>query len=270
MKKEYEIIITSPNSSELKRLKIKGWVVKLVLYSLTLLFITIGVGVVFYGRVYLTALEVKRLKKENRRLKAQNMRIVELENKIEKLEILRKKLYAMLGHEKAPKIESYTDVSSVESPIEEPSVGTSSGGEENVYAYSPGMAELLIYTLKKDSITPNGKPVEGIITRGYGPIHKAVDIGAPIGSPVRATAFGVVDSVYNDIRLGKVVVIRHGHEYKTLYGHLDNIRVYPGKKVSRGEVIGEVGLTGYTTGPHLHYEVHNREGSLNPFYFLND
>ncbi len=270
MKKEYDVIITSSDAGEIRRYRIKGWVVKLTLYFLILLFASIIAGIIFYGRVYLTALKVKRLEAENRRLKAQNMHIVELEKKVEKLELLRKKLYAMLGYEKAPEIRPFSDTGASSNVSDEHIKSQYEDRKENTYGFSPGMADLLLYVLREDSITPKGMPVEGIITRGYGPIHRGVDIGAKVGTVVRATAYGVVDSVYHDMRFGEVVIIKHGNEYKTFYGHLQNIRVYPGKKVRRGEVIGEVGLTGYTTGPHLHYEVRNRNGYLNPIYFLND
>ncbi len=270
MKKEYEIIVASSDSSEVKRFSIKGWVVKLVLCLLAGLFLVVVFGVIFYGRVYFTALKVKRLEAENRKLKYQNMRIVELEKKVKRLEVLREKLYSMLGYDKAPEIKPFIDTSPNMEVNTNPQLSSTPVESEERYGFSPAMSGLLLYALREDSITPRGMPVKGVITRGYGPIHRAIDIGAAVGTPVEATAFGIVDSVYHDMRLGEVVVIRHDSEYSTLYGHLQNIRVYSGKRVKRGEVIGEVGLTGYTTGPHLHYEVRNLKGYLNPVYFLND
>ena len=268
MKKEYEIIVSSPESSEVKRYRIKGWPIKLTLYFLVIFLLTLLVATVFYGRVYVTALRVKKLEVENRKLREQNERIVELERKIEKLEVLREKLYNMLGYEKAPEIKPYVETATQKSSLSNEVEEVNEENSEN--KYSPGMSSLLLHVLKEDSITPRGMPVKGVITRGFGPIHKAIDIGASVGTPVKATAFGVVDSVYYDMRLGEVVILKHDDEYSTLYGHLQNIRVYPGKKVMRGEVIGEVGLTGLTTGPHLHYEVRDRRGQINPLYFLHD
>ena len=269
MKKEYEVIVTSPGSSKLKRYRIKGWVIKLTLYFIVLLFISILLGIVFYGRVYFTALKVKRLEAENRRLKSENMRIVELEKKVERLEVLREKMYKMLGYEKAPKIQPFIDTTGAQE-VSQTSEMSTEEEKKMQQRLSPAMADLLMHALREDSITPKGMPTQGVITRGYGPIHKGIDIGAPCGTPVVSTAYGIVDSVYYDIRLGHVVVIKHGYEYRTLYGHLQHVRVYPGKKVKRGEVIGEIGLSGYTTGAHLHYEVHNMKGTQNPIYFLND
>lgn len=266
MKKEYEIIITSSGSSEFKRFKVKGWVLKLTLYLIIAIFTFLGVAAVFYGKVYITALRVKKLEAENRKLRAENARITELERKVEKLEVLREKLYSMLGYDKAPQIKPFTTSSNL-SPVQSESFDRK---VKNKSSYSPGMSDLLLQAFKEDSITPRGMPVKGVITRGYGPVHKAIDIGAGVGSPVRATAFGIVDSVYYDMRLGNVVVLKHGDEYKTLYGHLQNVRVYPGKNVVRGEVLGEVGLSGLTTGPHLHYEVRKKGKTLNPLYFVND
>ncbi len=267
MKKEYEVIITSPESSEVKRFRIKGWVLKLTLYFFITFFLLIAGAAVFYGRVYFTALRVKKLEIENRKLREQNAKITQLERKIEKLEVLREKLYSMLGYEKAPEIKPFVEKTKESVQIRENT--NKEGVGEGKGRFSPGMSALLLHVLKEDSITPRGMPVEGVITRGFGPIHKAIDIGASVGTPVKATAYGVVDSIYYDMRLGNVVVLRHDDEYRTLYGHLQHIRVYPGKRVVRGEVIGEVGLSGLTTGPHLHYEIRGREGQINPLYFIN-
>lgn len=98
--------------------------------------------------------------------------------------------------------------------------------------------------------------------------HSGIDIGAQAGSPVIATAEGRVLLAKNKGGYGKTVVIRHSDTFKTKYSHLKRLEVKAGQRVSRGEVIGFVGSTGLSTGPHLHYEVHIRDRPTDPLQFI--
>jgi murein DD-endopeptidase MepM/ murein hydrolase activator NlpD len=99
--------------------------------------------------------------------------------------------------------------------------------------------------------------------------HAGLDFAAPQGSPVYATADGVVEVAGNlGNGFGNHVVINHGFSYETLYGHMVRVKARVGQKVRRGEVIGWVGSTGKSTGPHLHYEVHKNGREINPVYFF--
>jgi murein DD-endopeptidase MepM/ murein hydrolase activator NlpD len=86
--------------------------------------------------------------------------------------------------------------------------------------------------------------------------HKGVDYSAPVGTKVRATADGVVDFVGRQNGYGNIVVLRHQGKYSTHYGHLNAFAagLKKGARVSQGDLIGYVGMTGWATGPHLHYE----------------
>lgn len=99
--------------------------------------------------------------------------------------------------------------------------------------------------------------------------HAGMDFSAPIGTEIFATGNGVVTSAGWRQGYGKCVTIDHGYGYETLYAHMDGFEVHVGKKVVRGDVIGYVGNTGKSTGPHLHYEVHVRGQAVNPanYYF---
>jgi murein DD-endopeptidase MepM/ murein hydrolase activator NlpD len=127
--------------------------------------------------------------------------------------------------------------------------------------------------------TPAIMPTAGSFSCGFGnrvdPFtgrmqpHMGVDLAADIGTPVYATADGVVGALIRDCGLGRVVKIDHLHGYITVYGHLSQILVKQGQSVKRGEMIGTVGNTGLTTGPHLHYEVYYEGKAQNPLnYFL--
>lgn len=102
--------------------------------------------------------------------------------------------------------------------------------------------------------------------------HAGLDFTAPVGTPIYATADGVVkEAGYNTGGYGNNVVINHGFGFETLYAHMYKIKARVGQKVKRGEVIGYIGNTGKSTGPHLHYEVHKKGQPVDPiYYFYND
>jgi murein DD-endopeptidase MepM/ murein hydrolase activator NlpD len=103
---------------------------------------------------------------------------------------------------------------------------------------------------------------------GEGAFHSGIDIDAPYGSPVRAAADGDVASAAMNAGYGREIVLAHGHDVLTLYGHLSAMAVVPGQRVIRGQVIGYVGQSGRATGPHLHYEVRVHKVPVNPHKYL--
>lgn len=100
-------------------------------------------------------------------------------------------------------------------------------------------------------------------------MHEGVDLTAPAGTAVYATGNGTVSQSQVRNGYGELVEIDHGFGYKTRYAHLSARFVKPGDKVTRGQVIGEVGNTGVSSGPHLHYEVRYRDNTVNPIHFFN-
>jgi len=127
---------------------------------------------------------------------------------------------------------------------------------------------------------PSLWPVRGQITGGFGErmdplsgeeaVHSGVDISAPKGTDVEATGDGVVlEAGRHESGYGNEIVIDHGNGISTKYAHLSEVDVVAGQEVKRGEVIGEVGMTGKSTGPHLHYEVLVHSTPVNPATFLS-
>lgn len=100
-------------------------------------------------------------------------------------------------------------------------------------------------------------------------MHAGLDFSAPQGTPIYATADGTVSKSgnYGD-GYGNHVVINHGYGYETLYGHMFRVKARRGQRLKRGEIIGYVGSTGKSTGPHCHYEVHKNGRKLDPVYFF--
>jgi murein DD-endopeptidase MepM/ murein hydrolase activator NlpD len=100
-------------------------------------------------------------------------------------------------------------------------------------------------------------------------MHAGLDFAAPQGTPIYATANGrVKTSGYSSGGYGNHVVIDHGYGYETLYGHMVRVKARAGQQVLRGEIIGYVGTTGKSTGPHCHYEVHKNGNKIDPVYFF--
>jgi len=130
-----------------------------------------------------------------------------------------------------------------------------------------------------NSMMPAVWPVRGEITSGFGGrmdpfsgegvTHTGIDISAPYGSPVEATADGIILVAEPDAGYGREILIDHGNGFSTMYGHLSQIKVVVGQEVKRGQIIGAIGMTGKSTGPHLHYEVHIHEAPVDPIKYLH-
>ena len=102
----------------------------------------------------------------------------------------------------------------------------------------------------------------------HGAMHDGIDIAAPIGTPVHAAGSGVVIYVGRMHGYGNTVIIRHSGNYVTVYAHDEANFVHEGERVTRGEEIGEIGTSGHTTGPNLHFEVRYDNIAHNPLSFL--
>jgi murein DD-endopeptidase MepM/ murein hydrolase activator NlpD len=128
--------------------------------------------------------------------------------------------------------------------------------------------------------TPSVWPVKGWVTSGFGPrvspftgqlaMHDGIDIGSQPNAPVRSPAAGTVMAVGFDAKMGNVVAIEHGYGIETQYGHMSKTLVKQGQRVKRGDVLGLVGSTGASTGPHLHYMVKVHSQAVNPQKFILD
>lgn len=140
--------------------------------------------------------------------------------------------------------------------------------------------EKLSFQADQLALTPTLAPVTGILTAGYGlrsdpftgrqEFHTGIDISSPTGGRIVSPASGTVVNVGWQNGYGRVVEIAHGFGIRTLYAHLEAPRVVEGQRVRRGDIVGLVGSTGRSTGPHLHYEVQVGGKPVNPLdYVLN-
>ncbi len=105
-------------------------------------------------------------------------------------------------------------------------------------------------------------------TRGASRNHKGIDIPGPVGTPIYATADGLIGRAQWVSGYGKFVEINHGNSVQTRYGHLSAMNVMPGQRIKKGDILGYMGSTGRSTGSHLHYEVRIAGEAINPSAFL--
>jgi murein DD-endopeptidase MepM/ murein hydrolase activator NlpD len=185
-----------------------------------------------------------------------------------------------------------TPASTSTSTLEQPVVATAPLGAEGYDPLSnPSLGRMVSPELPPlsgaDTYLPQGSkeqqsakgfiwPAKGVFTSGYGwrwgRMHKGIDIAGPIGTPIMAAADGVVTyAEWNDGGYGYLVEITHPDGSETVYAHNSRILVQKGQRVAQGEQISEMGSTGFSTGPHLHFEIHpSGQGAVNPMAFLPD
>ena len=147
---------------------------------------------------------------------------------------------------------------------------------DEISNFYEGYLSKIIYNI---SYTPLGFPFPGSITSTFGhrenpfggyavETHKGLDIKGPFGAPVKAMAKGKVEFAGLRGGFGNCIMLKHGNGFETLYGHLSKILVNVGEQIEIGQQIGNIGSTGRSTGPHLHYEVHMNGQQINPQSFL--
>lgn len=145
----------------------------------------------------------------------------------------------------------------------------------------PALESTLAEEAAQAAALPNAKPLKDdlAVTSEFGlrrnpfgglsyEMHSGIDFRGPVGTPIYATADGVVVTAEYSGGYGQHIVIDHGYSYETLYAHLSDMAVRAGDRVQRGDLIGELGSTGRSSGPHLHYEVHRQGQPVNPRYYL--
>lgn len=189
-----------------------------------------------------------------------------------------KELENKLEIAKVERIKDYQLVSSI--------TGTLNNLNSRIAAQKKSYEEVEELVKNKEQLlshTPAIQPVSNKdlnrVASGYGyridPVYKTtkfhagLDFSAPQGTPIYATADGTVTTAGSTGNgYGNHVIINHGYGYETLYGHMVRVKSRNGQVVKRGEVIGWVGSTGKSTGPHCHYEVHKNGEKINPIYFF--
>lgn len=220
-----------------------------------------------------------RIDQENARLRAENdlqkAEVAKLKSRVESVENASRSIVEMSG------VEGATPPSTPTNGAGGPGMPVDTHAALNELTTRTSQLESQMPSLRERIRVPSIWPLDGEYSDCFGvrgnPFgggslerHTGQDIKASIGTPIKATAAGTIIYAAGMSGYGNLVEIEHGRGITTRYGHMSKILVAQGQTVKRGEVIGLVGVTGRTTGPHLHYEVRQNDEPIEPRNFLPD
>jgi murein DD-endopeptidase MepM/ murein hydrolase activator NlpD len=255
-------------------------------------FVVALVAVLFhYTRIAYEVHELRHLRSENSQLRQMTVEYEQsagkMQTKLDQLQNMVQKLGVMAGLEQALPDPAATTggVGGPNGLTEAPllSTGSMATMDKELTSLTARSAELEEFYRDQHALlasTPSVWPVRGYLSAAFGnradpftgqrDFHPGLDISTPIGTRVKAPAAGVVVTTAEKGAYGNTVILDHGFGIVTRYGHLSGFNVKPGQRVNRGDVIGFVGSTGRSTGPHLHYEVWVRDQAQNPITYILD
>ncbi len=238
-----------------------------VLLSIALWFI----GTVFVLSVAVDAFEYKRMKDKLNFYSAQFFELRSTISSLQKAETELTKLFSFKTKEQVLQNLDTSDSGSLDMD----------NLKEQIKITMESVGEIKDFMSQQKDIylaTPTGWPVQGHVTSPFGErehpqsgetkFHTGIDIGANPGSPVRATADGIVSFSGWSGGGGNLAVLEHGLGFSTYYAHNRMVVVKVGQKIKRGDIIAYVGSTGNSTGPHLHYEIIREGKAINPLKYL--
>lgn len=273
----YTFLISPSRTSKVRQLSIHRNLLCAAAGS-TILFLAL----IIYGAVRLAqheALNLKYLsvKAENESLKQTNdayeNSYAKLKGQISYVEDMSKELARKARMEHSPEIDDLLGI----------------GGPETVVALDKAADQLerevrhINDRLRSDILRlasiPRGLPVNGYVTDGFGmrhnpfngegrEVHEGLDIAVDFGTPVTATADGLVIYAAPHAGYGNLVIVYHSNGITTRYGHLSRISVEAGQRVKRSDQVGNAGSTGRSTGPHVHYEIRENDQSVDPLRYV--
>lgn len=286
--KFYTFFIASSDSGGVRRLRIPHYVVHLLLLLVIVGGVTVGAALGSYTRMLWKVTNYNAMRRDQDNLKQQYLQlqtvVKDTNQRLNSLQSLASEVamtYGITRFRESP-------FGLPDSPTEPDSAYQQSVDEFNflernataVVLSSEGLNLMPGPSLGDSALVPSLWPVLGQITgsfgerldpfSGEGAFHSGVDIASHYGDEVRAAADGVVQVVDRRAGYGRLVIIDHGFGITTWYGHLSAFNTQPGMHVKRGEVIGHEGVSGKSTGPHLHYEVRLGNTPVNPWRYLRN
>ena len=304
-KKSFTLIVVPEHDQAVRRYQVDRKLLRQLLVGGALVVVGLAMAAVHYTHLLYRASENRALRDENVALRTQlkdfREHIEHMASTLERVERFDQKLRAVtllsdpqrnlalgptaMETKGAPPSNSESEFTALSPTSESPktlaakleTLSTEAARQEQ------SLQQLQTYFLEQKSLlasTPSVWPARGWITSDFGQrtdpytaervMHEGLDIAAPHGKEVTAPADGTVIFAGLEGSYGNVLVIDHGYGVKTRYGHLSKVQVHPGEHVRRGDLIGAVGNTGRSTGPHLHYEVRVNGLPENPRKFILD
>ncbi len=296
MTKRFYTFIVVPNaSSRLHKVRVPEQAMY-VFAAIGFISFFVAVGMSFsYMRMAFKVSDYNTLQTENTELKVQTKNLEvstkKLSTKITNLETLSEKLSTLIENDSFMKRFGKNGVGGSKTDYATSAILKNAAGapsSDNIESLKGRASELESHmTLlqqvaekraKLKRFTPTIWPLKGEIRSrfgdrsdpftGEGEIHRGLDISGMYGAPVRTVADGLVIFAGRQSDYGNLIIIDHGNGLTTRLGHLSRIQTRVGRTVSKGEIVGNVGMTGRTTGPHLHYEVRVNDRAVNPRTYL--
>lgn len=299
----FTILIIPEKTSQVKRLVIPGWVARTGIGMALIILVFTGIMVFDYWYVMNQIAEYHELRTENRRLQTQvqsfKSKLAGIENTIERVKTFSTQLKVItniqspsallqsLNSEKLPDAATNIALANPSArTLNDPDLVQSEERVTRIQNDSLYLEQVLQdqYELLVDkkaflAALPTRKPATGYYTSGFGirrpphgggrdKMHEGLDIANQVGTAIYAPAEGEV--VFSDVKpgYGKTIIINHGYGLETWYAHNSRVLVRRGQKVSRGEMISQIGNTGRSTGPHLHYEVRFHGTPVDPLTYI--
>lgn len=302
MDKDYfNILIFGQKSSRSRHLRIRKKNFKIALYLIAFIFLSTTFFFCDYIQVKKKAFELSRLRQETQAQKSQiqffSARIEDMEKQLSKLKDFDRKIRIIANLEKGQEATPFMGMGGPSPSDIREKLKTEKNDKGLVQQMKTDIERLHSEAIsreeslselekqlqnKKEMLvhTPSIWPSQGWVTSGFGfrtnpftnlvQMHEGIDISNRIGTVVTAPADGIISDIGNDWAHGKILVISHGFGMTTRYSHLDKVFARVGQKVRRGDKIAELGVSGKTTGPHLHYEIRFGGIPVNPMrYALN-
>lgn len=288
----YTFIVVPHAKARFRKLQVSVRLLKWVGGGLGSLILVVMAVLVHYSRIAFEVHELRRLRTENTELREKTLAYEQnagkLQSKLEQLQGMVNKLGVMAGLEQSLPVGA--PMAGVGGPsgiidTETPPVAAGSllSMDKELTSLTTRSAQLEEFYRDQHTLlasTPSVWPVRGYLSAVFGnrtdpftgqrDFHPGIDVSTPIGTRVHTPADGLVVSSGERGAYGNTIIIDHGFGIVTRYGHLSGFNVKPGARVRRGEVIGFVGSTGRSTGPHLHYEVWVRDQAQNPIHYILD
>lgn len=303
-------ILIIPNSKEVRQLNIASWLPKLSIFLLVFIFLGTGFFVFHIYSSYnilkdeyaekvniLSSLEQVNQKQKQ---EIENLRAIssEVEEKLKAIDSLQEVVKSLVGLEKSNEDSNNNKMQSSNSL---PSRGSISLRKNNFvdtyesdavkikelssllnksYEDLNSLIEDVEIKLKYLDAKPNLMPTTGKITSGFGyrknpfgkgiEFHNGIDIANDIGTKIKAAGSGIVTFAGYNSSYGRYIIISHGYGYQSVYGHNKKILVKVGDKVEKGQIISEMGSSGRSTGPHLHFEVRLNGNPVDPLTVIDN
>lgn len=291
--KRLNILIVPSDGSRPLRLKLARWVVYTLLIAGAIGVSTIAAAVGDYVRVRGLAAEPAKLQRQVAEQKALiesfQKRIGEIRLEVATWRDLHAKIWEPFGPDVGP-VRQTKGIGGASVATTAERVGSRLSAIEEVDRLAETVDEegqnlralerLMARAGKALALMPSRWPVRGAVNSDFGSrlspwtreaeFHSGLDISADRGTPVHAPAPGTVLFAGAQNEFGLTVILEHGHDIRSLYGHLSKLQVTQGQKVERGQVVGLTGNTGKSSGPHLHYEILVKGQSVNPRAYIWD